>query len=468
MSNQARKTPKNKNVKPGDLRSLLKKKGLKIHFVGIGGVSMYSLAMLSKERGFSVSGSDESLSDRVKSLMNVGISVTVGHKAELVSGKELVVYSHAIPEDNPEREEAERLGILQVTRAQLLGELMLKYKTRIGVSGTHGKSTTTAILDKIFHDTKREPTTLSGAELESGSPLRQGGDDFLIYESCEYKDSFLSFSPGIALALNLEYDHPDYFENIKALRDSFVKALSRATRMAVINLDDQNLKKIYPLIKKRCEVVTFGSDSGAEYRYFINSFLDGGFSFTLYRFEVEIGEFEIHLSAPHFVTDAVGAIIVALECGVSYGQIREAVANFSGISRRMELLGTRHGRAIYYDYAHHPTEIYATLSSLKQRGSEGLTVVFKPHTYSRTKALWEEFCAALSLADRVIITDIYPAREKPIEGVTAKRLAEDIRNATYCPDSRVAIALLEQGMRGPIILMGAGDMEKIRYDIFEN
>jgi len=468
MSNRDKKTQKNGNVRSGDLRSLLKKKGLKIHFVGIGGVSMYSLAILSKERGFSVSGSDENKSDRVKSLIDEGVLVTVGHKEEAVSGKELIVYSHAISEDNPERAEAERLGILQVTRAEFLGELMLKYKTRIGVSGTHGKSTTTAILNKIFSDAKREPTTLSGSELEGGSPLRQGGDDFLIYESCEYKDSFLSFSPVIALALNLEYDHPDYFEDIKALRKSFVKALSRASRMAVINLDDQNLKKIYPTIKKRCEVVTFGSDSGAEYRYFISSFLDGGFVFTLYRFEVEIGQFEINLPAPHFVTDAVGAVIVALECGISYGQIREAVANFSGISRRMELLGSRHGRDIYYDYAHHPTEIYATLSALKRSGSDGLTVVFKPHTYSRTKALWEEFCAALSLADRVIITDIYPAREKPIEGITAKRLAEDIRNATYCPDSGVAALLSEQGVKGTVVLMGAGDMEKIRYDIFEN
>lgn len=466
MSNSRAENRKKTYKKADSLRSLLKRPHLHIHFVGVGGVSMYSLAVLSKRLGYFVSGSDMHMNDRCRLLAEEGIPVFSGHTERNIGGCELLVYSHAVPEDTPERLAACERGITSVSRSEYLGELMLRYRERIGVSGTHGKSTTVALLERIFSSSGRNPTVLSGAELESGSPIREGGDT-LIYEACEYRESFLSFSPSVALALNLELDHTDCYRDIKELRAAFVKALSRASRLAVINLDDENLKIIYPEIKKRTEVVTFGQDKESKYSYFINSFNEKGFSFSLFRFGSEIGSFELNIHGVHNVTNAVAAIVLSLECGVPIEQVKDAVAAFSGIPRRLQYIGSRHGRRIYYDYAHHPTEISAGISTLKMVYREPLTVVFKPHTFSRTLSLWDDFRIALSLADRLLITDIYPAREKPIEGVNSKRLAEDIGSiAEYCPDTEVVSRLDSQHIKGPVVLMGAGDLETVKYDIF--
>ncbi len=466
MSNTNQKNQKKKNQKSESLRSLLKRPALHVHFVGIGGVSMYSLAVLSEKNGYTVSGSDMFINERCRLLSLSGIPVFTGHSEDNIGSSELIVYSHAISEDNPERIAAKERGVPQVSRAEYLGELMLKYRERIGVSGTHGKSTTVAILERIFTSSGRNPTVLSGAELESGSPIRDGGET-LIYEACEYRESFLSFSPSVSLALNLELDHTDCYGNIQELGVAFVKALSRASRLAIINLDDENLKKIYPEINKKTEVVTFGQGAGCEYGYFINSFNEKGYSFSLSHFGSEIGKFELNILGVHNVTNAVAAIVLALECGVPLEQVRGAVAAFSGISRRLECIGNRHGRKIYYDYAHHPTEISAGINTLKMLYKEPLTVVFKPHTFTRTLSLWEDFCNSLSLADRVLLTDIYPAREKPIEGINSRRLAEDIGlNAEYCPDPEVVGRLDSQHIKGPVVLMGAGDLDAVKYDIF--
>ncbi len=466
MPNNKQKSQKNKAQRGESLRSILKKDGIRVHFVGIGGVSMYSLAVLSKNKGYSVSGSDMVINDRCRALMLLDITVKIGHAPEYVENCDLIVYSHAIKEDNPERIKARELGILSVSRAEYLGEMMLKYRDRIGVSGTHGKSTTVALLDRIFTSSGKNPTVLSGADLEEGGPLREGGET-LIYEACEYCRSFLSFSPSVALAINLELDHTDCFENISELRSSFIKALSRATTLAVINIDDENLKIIYPEIKKRTRVVTFGQSDGSDYGYFINSFNDNGYDFSISKFGSEIGSFTLNILGVHNVTNAVAAIVLALECGIPIEEIKSAVSKFSGIPRRLEYIGSCHGRKIYYDYAHHPTEISAGINALKMVSREPLTVVFKPHTFTRTASLWEDFCRSLSLADHIILTDIYPAREKPIEGINSVRLAEDIGHiAEYSPDSEVAMRLENQHIKGPVVLMGAGDLEEIKYDIF--
>lgn len=465
MSNCSYDVQNGKNKKAGSLRYLLKRRSLHVHFVGVGGVSMYALAVLSKERGYTVSGSDACMNDRCSDLASRGVKIFPYHHGECIGECQLVVYSHAIPNDNPERLEAEKKGILTVSRAEYLGEIMLGYKNRIGVSGTHGKSTTVAMLERIFTSSGIDPTVLSGADLECGSPIKLGGTN-LIYEACEYRDSFLSFSPGYALALNLEFDHADYYKDIESLRTSFVKALSRASKAVVLNLDDDNLKLIYPEIKKRTEVITFGQCNECEYSFFITSFNDIGYSFSLLRFGSEIGNFELNILGVHNVTNAVGAIVLALEYGIPIEQVKAAVAAFSGIARRLEYIGNRHGRRIYYDYAHHPTEISAGINTLKALHREPLTVVFKPHTFSRTASLWENFCTALSLADKLLLTDIYPAREKPIEGINSRRLAEDVGQcAEYCPDSEVVSRLDSQRIKGPVVLMGAGNLEKVKYDI---
>ena len=437
--------------------------GHKIHFVGIGGVSMYSLARLANNLGATVSGSDRESSPRTDSLASLGMEIFIGHRAENVDGAHLVVYSHAIDEDNPELSYARSHNIPTVSRAEYLGAMMLEYRSRIGVSGSHGKSTTTAILDAIFAHAGAGPTTLSGADLQEGDPLRIGSPDLFIYEACEYRDSFLRFTPTVSIGLNLDLDHTDYFPDISSLRESFLRAFNRAEDFVILSGDDPNFKKIIPKITTK--VITFGRSKGNTYRYDISSFREGNFLFDLYKFENKIGSFELHLPGAFNLHNATAAIAAALEMGIDIDRIYEAVAAFRGISRRLELIGQAFGRDVYYDYAHHPTEIGASITGLRGLCCGEITVLFKPHTYSRTKSLWNEMCSSLSIADYVILTDIYAAREEPIPGITSENLARDIGEmAAYVQDNEAAEYIMKN-TRGAIVLMGAGDLTEIKNQL---
>ncbi len=438
-------------------------RGCAIHFVGIGGVSMYSLARLCLARGITVTGSDREESNRTGELRLLGARIFIGHSTENVRESSLVVYTHAIDKDNPEICAARELDIPTVSRSAFLGWLMMGYKSRIGVSGSHGKSTTVAMLDCIFSHAGRNPTTLSGADLPIGEPLRIGGSNLLIYEACEYKDSFLDFSPTIAVALNLELDHTDYFSGIDALKSSFTSALGRASRRAIINGDDENLRDVADKLRK--PPVSFGGRDHNEYSYSITSFKPYGYSFDIFRFGSRLGSFELNIPGEFNVHNATAAIIAALEYGIDVETVAEAISSFSGIPRRLEYIGSRFGRKIYYDYAHHPTEISATIGALKSLTGTQITVIFKPHTYSRTKSLWREFASSLSLADHIILSDIFPARESEIPGVSSAKLAEFIgTKAKYLPDSKI-IEYIDLCTKGTVVLMGAGDLENIKKDI---
>ena len=406
--------------------------GHKIHFVGIGGVSMYSLARIAKLFGATVSGSDRESCPRTDNLNSMGMEIYIGHRAENVYGASLIVYSHAIDEDNPELTYAKGHNIPTVSRAEYLGAMMLEYGSRIGVSGSHGKSTTTAILDAIFVRAAAMPTTLSGADLPTGDPLRIGSSDLLIYEACEYRDSFL-------------------------------RAFTRAKELVILSGDDQNFKKIIPKIATK--VVTFGRSMGNIYRYDISGFCEGDFTFDLYKYENKIGSFELHMPGVFNLHNATAAIVTALEMGIDMDIICEAVSTFFGIPRRLELIGQAFGRDVYYDYAHHPTEIGASITALRGLYGGEITVVFKPHTYSRTKSLWDDLCRSLSLADYVILTDIYAAREEPIPGITSENLARDIgESAAYIEDNNAAEYLMKN-TKGAIVLMGAGDLTEIKNQL---
>ena len=449
-----------------NIRRISKDTTATIHFIGIGGSSMYSLARLAMVCGAKVSGSDREASNRTDAIAKQGARVTIGHLAENVHGATLVVYTHAISQDNEELIEAKRLGIPTVSRAEYMGAMMLTYSQRIGVSGSHGKSTTVAMLDCIFSRTTCEPTVLSGAELTEGEPLKIGSDNLMIYEACEYQDSFLKFSPTISVGLNLELDHTDYFESIEAIRLTFAKALSRATKLSVLSGDDENLRKIIKKIK--CPVVTFGSGENNDYRYFVTSFQSGGFEFSLSKHGSKIASFELKIPGVFNVHNATAAIVTALEYGIDVNTIAEAIKGYRGIPRRLEFIGMRHGRQVYYDYAHHPTEIAASINALKLLTHESITVVFRPHTFSRTKSLWNELSGALSLADYLILTDIYPAREEPVLGITSEALAGYIgQGARYCRDYDV-IKILDRYTQGVIVLMGAGDLGKIKKEIINS
>lgn len=445
------------------LRKISRDPSMTVHFVGIGGVSMYSLARLTMFRGAGVSGSDRIESERTKDLALLGARINIGHSSDNLDGANLVVFSGAISEDNPELTEAKKREICTASRAEYLGALMLDYSSRIGVSGSHGKSTTVAMLDAIFSHAGANPTVLSGADLPSGQPFKLGSPGLMIYEGCEYKDSFLKFSPTISIGLNLELDHTDYFENLDSIKLSFIKALGRAKQFALINGDDKNLLDIIPRLK--CRTVTFGSGENNDYRYSITSFVDSGFKFSLSRFGSVIGEFSLNIPGIFNISSATAAAAAALEYGIDVESVAEAISLYRGIGGRLEYIGDRFGRPVYYDYAHHPTEISASINALKMHTGQPLTVVFKPHTFSRTAAFWREFCTSLSLADYAVITDIYPAREEPIEGVTSLRLAGDIGGrAVYSTDEDV-IKAVDLQTEGAIVLMGAGDFEKIKQRI---
>lgn len=445
------------------IREIIKRDRAKIHFVGVGGVSMYSLARLSVEKGLCVSGSDREDSPRLVELQLLGVRISIGHNADNVAFADLVVYSHAIADDNPEMCEARKRNIPTVTRAEYLGTLMLDYKHRIGVSGSHGKSTAVAMLDCIFSHAMMTPTTLSGSDLPIGEPYRIGGNSLLIYEACEYRDSFLSFSPTDFVGLNLELDHTDYFDSLDSIKASFTRAMSHPGATVFINSDDANLKEIAGNIDGR--LITFGTREGCDYLFSPVGFTEGGMTFSLSRFGSSVGSFELNIPGVHNLNNAAAAITVAVEYGLSPDLISYALSLFRGIPRRMEYIGSRLGRPIYYDYAHHPTEICAAINTLRSITDGRITVIFKPHTYTRTEAMWRDFCEALSLADYSIITDIFPAREEPISGITAENLARDIgRRASCCPENEI-FNYLDLYTDGAIVLMGAGDYGKIRYSI---
>jgi len=426
---------------------------------------MYSLAIMTVRRGIRVTGSDVATSEHTERLSAEGAKIYKGHSSENVSSVTLVVYTSAVARDNPELAAAQQQGIPTVTRAEYMGALMINYKSRIGVSGSHGKSTTVAMLDAIFTQAMCEPTVLSGADLPYGKPYRLGGDNLLLYEACEYKDAFHSFSPTVAVALNLELDHTDYFDGIKALKTSFVKALAKA-KLAVINGDDGNLESVRARLKNR--VVTFGQGERVDYKYSIVSFKERGYEVAVYKFGSEIIRFNLNMVGTFNVQNAVAATVTAIEYGINTEVIATAISGFSGIPRRLERVGERYGRAVYYDYAHHPTEIRCTINALKLATHDLVTVVFKPHTYTRTKSLWDDFILALSLADYVIITDIYGAREEPIDGISAERLAASIGSrAIYSADSAVP-AVVDLQTHGTVIVMGAGDLERVKRELISH
>ena len=335
---------------------------------------------------------------------------------------------------------------------------MMDYSVRVGVAGSHGKSTATAMISRIFEKAGLSPTTLCGAEISHGGGYKAGKNDYLIYEACEYCDSFLHFKPTFQLILNLELDHTDYFGNEEQLRASFVKAAD-LSEACILSADSENLRKILPDIHS--QRLEYSKNGGFLYRYEITSENRGKCSFDLYEREEKIGSFSLSILGRHNVENAVGAIIVSLKAGIPLEIIRDAVYEYSGIPRRMEFLGrTRYGDA-YYDYAHHPSEIRATREALQSAGYERISVIFSPHTYSRTKAFMNEFADELARFGSVYITEIFGARESCVAGVSSLALAEKVRERgvknAFAVSKDELSELVKRGQSDCIVIMGAGD-----------
>ena len=428
----------------------------RIHFIGILGAGMRALAHLARDLGYAVSGSDGAAPPAGTDLYGITVRPSGADTAALLS-TDLAVYSLAISEDDPEILQAAEHGILLVSRADLLGALMAPYKERIGIAGTHGKSTVTAMCATVLDAAGRDPTVAVGAAFGGRSDgYRAGGSDLFVFEACEYKYSFLSFVPGVAVLLNAEWDHPDCFADHGAILDAFYRYLSLpSVRVAVLPTDDPSAAALADRLS--VPILTFGTADTADFRATDIRSGEGGISFLLSALGRRIGRVSLAVFGMHNVQNALAAYAAAYAAGVSPDPV--ALSGFSGIDRRIRYRGRYAGAAYYDDYAHHPTEIRAGIASLSHRGR--LIAVFQPHTYSRTAALFSELCTALREADLVIVTDIYAARERNEHGVSARALAAAIGpRAVYMPTPETAslAARVRAGDGDTVLVMGAGDL----------
>ena len=429
---------------------------------------MSSLAHVSLVGGMKVGGSDRVCSHLTERLEREGVEIFYSHNEKNLDGYEALVYTVAISEDNPEYVRAMREGIPCISRADYMGYLMTAYKRRIGVSGMHGKSTCTSMCASVLIGADTDPTVLSGAELSMmGGAYRVGErKDHFLFEACEYMDSFLDFNPNIAVVLNIEMDHVDYFKSMEHIRRSYrsFASITGKSGCVVPNADDEEVRAALSGIEPR--VVSFGIESpDADVRAENIECKKGRYSFDIIAKGDTVCRAQLSVSGYHNIYNALATAAVALECGLGGEQIKSGLKAFTGAARRMEYKGECGGAEIYDDYAHHPTEIRATLEGAKGMLGEGgrLWCVFQSHTYSRTAALLGEFAESLSLADKVLICDIYAAREENIYGVTPEKLAELIDGARAVHGFDEPAQILKSELReGDVaIIMGAGDVWKI-------
>lgn len=448
-----------------------------VHFIGIGGISMSGLADILFSKGFKISGSDNKESELTIKLRNQGMDIAIGQKSEnITDDTDLVVYTAAIHEDNEEFVAAKKKNIPIITRACLLGEIMTNYRVAIGVSGTHGKTTTTSMLTEILVKADLDPTVSVGGILPSiGGNLRLGNSGNFITEACEYTNSFLSFFPTIEIILNIEEDHMDFFKDIDDIRNSFseyVKLLPK-DGLLVINNDIDRVSEISK--NACCTVITVGKNPDSD--YYAENIKYNEFGCCSYEIMYKgnlITQVTLGVPGIHNVYNSLAAIAVARHLGVENKVLADALNAFSGTDRRFQKKGMANGFTIIDDYAHHPAEINATMDSAANYPHNKTVVIFQPHTYSRTKAFLHDFAKALSRADLVILPDIYAARETDTLGMSSGILCKLINNlgtkCIYEPDfDKIKTLVLEKCEKNDLLItMGAGNVNVIGEAILKD
>lgn len=441
-----------------------------VHFIGIGGISMSALAMILNQRGYIVTGSDRKESDMTKKLRSQGITVHIGHDAANVQGAEIVVNTAAVKADNVEMIAAKEAGIPIFERAVLLGAIMKRYDYPIAIAGTHGKTTTTAMTSEVLLAAGKDPSCLVGGQLSTiGGNVRIGQSDYLVCEACEYVDSFLNFYPKVAVVLNVEADHLDYFKNFDNVKRSFHKFvnLPGTDGYCIVNADDQGAMEVTEDILPRR--ITFGIEHpgcDVEARN-IRESSEALFAYDLYL----KGEFqtEVHLHVPgrHNVSNSLAAAACAYLLDLEMGSVAEGLSNFRGTKRRFEYIGKFQGASVVDDYAHHPTEITATLKAAKDLSYKRVFCIFQPHTYTRTLTLFEDFVKALSLCEHTILADVYAAREKNETNFSCQTLADRIPGAIFLDSfDKIEQYVKDNAREGDLfITMGAGDICDVAYHL---
>jgi UDP-N-acetylmuramate--alanine ligase len=441
-----------------------------IYFIGIGGISMSGLAEILLTEGFRVSGSDRAPSDLTRTLEERGTRIFYGQREENITPDiDVIVFTSAIRPDNPELKAASKLNIPTITRAQLLGQLMKNYKTPVAISGTHGKTTTTSMLSQILLESGDDPTlSIGGIFKPIGGNIRVGSSENFVTEACEYTNSFLSLYPKIGVILNIEEDHLDFFKDIEDIRNSFHKfaLLLPADGTLIINGDIDRVEEI--TAGASCRVLTYGSSPAFDYSPSRISYDETGYpSFDLMRGDGKKDSFTLRVRGEHNVYNAIAAIAAADTLGITSAVTAKALFSFGGTDRRFEYKGTVNGFTIIDDYAHHPTEIAATLNAAKKIPHKKTWCVFQPHTYTRTKAFLTDFARVLCLSDEIILTDIYAARETDTLGISSQTLQAEIeklghRCYYFSSFEEIEKFILKNCTKDDLLItMGAGDVVNI-------
>jgi UDP-N-acetylmuramate--alanine ligase len=442
----------------------------KIHFVGIGGIGMSGIAEILLDQGFHVSGSDRGLSEVTERLQKLGADIFEGHRAENIVGDvDALVYSSAVSLDNPEVLEAQRRKIPVIRRAEMLAEVM-RLKYGIGIAGTHGKTTTTSMISLVLMEGNLDPTVIVGGKLSGlgGTNARLGRGDFIVVEADEFDRSFLSLTPTIAVLTTLETDHLDCYRDLEDIKGAFIQFASKVPfyGFVVLCLDEPALLDIMPQLSKK-KIITYGLNPQADVQAVDIRHKDNTSTFTVVRDGIDLGQVTIQVPGNHNVQNSLAAIAVGLHLGVSFDKVRAGIEKFAGVYRRWEKKGEVNGITLYDDYAHHPTECRATLAGTKAGWRRRVVCVFQPHLYTRTRDFYEEFGKSFLLSDVLVVTDVYPAREEAIQGISgelivnaAKRFGH--KDAQYVPDkNQIPDHLSSIVKSGDIVItMGAGDIWK--------
>ena len=444
--------------------SILKNKN-HIYFTGIGGIGMSGIAEILLESGFRVSGSDRQLSDITSYLADKGAQIYEGHHAENLQDVDLLVYSSAVPETNPERQQARRSGIEQIRRAEMLAEIMTG-KNNIAIGGTHGKTTTTALCAKIVIDAGLDPTVVIGGKLKNlKTNARLGQGDIFITEADEYDRSFLALSPNIVVLTTLEEDHLDCYQDLTDIKQTFIQFANKIPEdgFIICCFDDPRIREIIPNLIG--PTITYGTHPDADYRAINLKYEKTVSCFDIQNKTGKIESVSLQIPGQHNILNALAGYIVGEILMIPVEKIKTALQQFTGVDRRFEIKGVINDIMIVDDYAHHPTEVAATIASARSGWNRNLIIVFQPHLFSRTRDFFKEFTVALAKADEVILADIYPAREEPIPDVDSNLIINEAEkqrhhNFQYIPKKEaIETHLLNHAKSGDMIItMGAGDI----------
>lgn len=455
-----------------------------IHFIGIGGSGMYPLAQILNSKGYYLTGSDNNETETLDAVRKMGIKVYMGQRAENIEGADLIVFSAAIMEDNPELAAARKSGVPVLERSELLGTVTSWYDNAVCVSGTHGKTTTTSMITQILCSDGIDVSAVIGGKLPCiGGSGRSGSSDIMICEACEFVDTFLKLYPDISVILNIDADHLDYFKTLDNIIKSFNKFAGLTKKALIINGSDANTLKAVEGVTGK-EIITFGRDSSCDY-YPENIKHENGLltEYDAMRAGTLLGTVRLHVAGIHNVFNSLAAIAVCDYLNIGFGAVQRGLDAFRGAKRRFEKLGEEKGITVVDDYAHHPTELEAVLNAAKEMGFREVWAVFQPFTFSRTKLLLDDFARVLTIPDHIILTDIMGSREKNTYGIYTRHLAEKIPGCIWFPQDesaewdderkyfnfrQICDYVCENAREGDLVItLGCGDAYKISKMILE-